>query len=153
MDLFASTPTQIVADAEGGIRYWPNVVEAALADAWFKALLKGCCRTACAGGFELRVVRPRSAAFFSFSLLRNKQRAALSVASFIVSADVEMVAPCAGTSQTVPLRDRLESDKSARERRVKNKNAREIKAPSRASAISFCASHMSPCCPLYASAS
>lgn len=39
MDLFAAQPQTIVEDAEGGIRYWPDVVDAATADAWFAALL------------------------------------------------------------------------------------------------------------------
>lgn len=38
MDLFASPPTQLLADAEGGIRYWPSFVDAATADGWFEAL-------------------------------------------------------------------------------------------------------------------
>ena len=38
MDLFAAQPQTIVDDAEGGIRYWPDVVDGATADAWFSAL-------------------------------------------------------------------------------------------------------------------
>ncbi|MDL5364615.1 alpha-ketoglutarate-dependent dioxygenase AlkB [Xanthomonas sp. NCPPB 2654] len=44
MDLFASTddlPHCLVADAEGGIRYWPQLIEPALAQAWFEALRDG----------------------------------------------------------------------------------------------------------------
>jgi alkylated DNA repair dioxygenase AlkB len=38
LDLFADAMTQLVDDAEGGIRYWPGFVDAALARAWFAAL-------------------------------------------------------------------------------------------------------------------
>lgn len=40
MDLFVNEgePRRLVDDAEGGIRYWPQVVEAATARAWFEAL-------------------------------------------------------------------------------------------------------------------
>ncbi|WP_027080459.1 alpha-ketoglutarate-dependent dioxygenase AlkB [Luteimonas mephitis] len=38
MDLFASPMTQLLDDAEGGVRYWPSFVDAATADAWFEAL-------------------------------------------------------------------------------------------------------------------
>jgi alkylated DNA repair dioxygenase AlkB len=40
MDLFAddARPQQVVDDAEGGIRYWPRLVPAETADAWFEAL-------------------------------------------------------------------------------------------------------------------
>ncbi len=40
MDLFAQAagPQLLVDDAEGGIRYWPQAVDAAVADAWFRAL-------------------------------------------------------------------------------------------------------------------
>ena len=41
MDLFAAQPQTVVADAEGGIRYFPDVVDAATADAWFAALSDG----------------------------------------------------------------------------------------------------------------
>ena len=41
MDLFAGQPQPIVADAEGGIRYFPDVVDAATAAAWFSALRDG----------------------------------------------------------------------------------------------------------------
>lgn len=41
MDLFAGQPQPIVADAEGGIRYFPDVVDAATADAWFATLRDG----------------------------------------------------------------------------------------------------------------
>ena len=37
-DLFASEMIQIVEDAEGGIRYWPNFVDNATAASWFEAL-------------------------------------------------------------------------------------------------------------------
>ena len=42
MDLFADTPQTLVADAEGGIRYWPGFVPDDLARAWFEALREGC---------------------------------------------------------------------------------------------------------------
>ena len=38
MDLFSATCQQLIHDAEGGIRYWPGVVDAATADAWFRVL-------------------------------------------------------------------------------------------------------------------
>ncbi|MCD9028486.1 alpha-ketoglutarate-dependent dioxygenase AlkB [Luteimonas sp. BDR2-5] len=39
MDLFsAATVRQLAEDAEGGIRYWPDVVDAATADGWFRLL-------------------------------------------------------------------------------------------------------------------
>jgi alkylated DNA repair dioxygenase AlkB len=38
VDLFDTAATQVLADAEGGVRYWPGFVPAALADAWFEAL-------------------------------------------------------------------------------------------------------------------
>jgi len=40
MDLFADDPRpqQVVHDTEGGIRYWPRLVDAETADAWFEAL-------------------------------------------------------------------------------------------------------------------
>lgn len=40
MDLFAddSRPQQVLDDAEGGVRYWPRLVSADTADAWFEAL-------------------------------------------------------------------------------------------------------------------
>ena len=38
MDLFASPMTQLLDDAEGGVRYWPSFVDADTADAWFEAL-------------------------------------------------------------------------------------------------------------------
>ena len=41
MDLFAAQPQPIVTDAEGGIRYFPDVVDPATADAWFAALRDG----------------------------------------------------------------------------------------------------------------
>ena len=40
MDLF-SPVLQLVNDAEGGIRYWPDVIPAELAQAWFEALHDG----------------------------------------------------------------------------------------------------------------
>jgi alkylated DNA repair dioxygenase AlkB len=42
MDLFASTPIQLVDDAEGGIRYWPAFAGEDEAEAWFAALRDGC---------------------------------------------------------------------------------------------------------------
>ena len=39
MDLFAAQPITVVDDAEGGIRYWPDVLDPATADAWFQTLL------------------------------------------------------------------------------------------------------------------
>ena len=42
MDLFATTPIQLVDDAEGGIRYWPAFVGEDEAEAWFRALRDGC---------------------------------------------------------------------------------------------------------------
>lgn len=41
MDLFASAPTQLAADAEGGIRYWPGFAETADAAEWFDVLRAG----------------------------------------------------------------------------------------------------------------
>ena len=41
MDLFAALPQTVADDAEGGIRYFPDVVDAATADAWFAALRHG----------------------------------------------------------------------------------------------------------------
>ena len=38
MDLFASDMLQLVEDAQGGIRYWPDFVDAALAAHWFDVL-------------------------------------------------------------------------------------------------------------------
>lgn len=38
MDLFAAGVVQLVDDAQGGIRYWPRFVDAALAARWFSAL-------------------------------------------------------------------------------------------------------------------
>ena len=38
LDLFAGAMTQVVGDVEGGIRYWPGFVDAALAREWFAAL-------------------------------------------------------------------------------------------------------------------
>lgn len=42
MDLFAHCPQTLVADAEGGIRYWPGFVSGDRAQAWFEALREGC---------------------------------------------------------------------------------------------------------------
>jgi alkylated DNA repair dioxygenase AlkB len=42
MDLFSACPQQLVDDAEGGIRYWPEVIGPVQADAWFAALAGGC---------------------------------------------------------------------------------------------------------------
>jgi len=38
MDLFVSPMLQLVDDAQGGIRYWPGLVDAARAQAWFESL-------------------------------------------------------------------------------------------------------------------
>lgn len=38
LDLFAPTLSQPIADAEGGIRYWPGFADPREADAWFEAL-------------------------------------------------------------------------------------------------------------------
>ena len=38
MDLFTSPMTQLLVDAEGGVRYWPSFVDADTADAWFEVL-------------------------------------------------------------------------------------------------------------------
>ena len=38
MDLFASPMLQLVEDAQGGIRYWPGIIDPVQADAWFAAL-------------------------------------------------------------------------------------------------------------------
>ena len=38
LDLFAEAMTQLVDDAEGGIRYWPGFVDARLAQQWFATL-------------------------------------------------------------------------------------------------------------------
>lgn len=37
-DLFAPSVLQIVGDTEGGIRYWPRIVDEELARAWFECL-------------------------------------------------------------------------------------------------------------------
>lgn len=37
-DLFASLPWQLVDDAQGGIRYWPDFIDEALAWQWFRDL-------------------------------------------------------------------------------------------------------------------
>ena len=42
MDLFDNGPQTLVEDAEGGIRYWPDFVSPAMAQAWFNALREGC---------------------------------------------------------------------------------------------------------------
>lgn len=42
MDLFAATPIQLVDDAQGGIRYWPALVDEGQAEAWFQALCVHC---------------------------------------------------------------------------------------------------------------
>jgi alkylated DNA repair dioxygenase AlkB len=39
--LLAATPLTVVDDAEGGIRYWPDVIDQALARRWFDALVAG----------------------------------------------------------------------------------------------------------------
>ena len=41
MDLFEPVQQQLVADAEGGIRYWPRFVPDELAQDWFVALCSG----------------------------------------------------------------------------------------------------------------
>jgi alkylated DNA repair dioxygenase AlkB len=41
MDLFPAQPQSVVADAEGGIRYFPDVVPADTAAGWFAALRDG----------------------------------------------------------------------------------------------------------------
>ena len=41
MDLFAAQPQSIIDDAEGGIRYVPDIVDPAIADAWFAVLRDG----------------------------------------------------------------------------------------------------------------
>ncbi len=41
MDLFPALAQQVVADAEGGIRYWPDVLSPEAADAWFQRLRTG----------------------------------------------------------------------------------------------------------------
>jgi alkylated DNA repair dioxygenase AlkB len=41
MDLFADQPQTVIADAEGGIRYFPDVVAAEAAARWFAALRDG----------------------------------------------------------------------------------------------------------------
>lgn len=43
MDLFApvDAPHVLVDDAEGGIRYWPQLVDAAIAQSWFEVLRDG----------------------------------------------------------------------------------------------------------------
>ncbi len=38
VDLFASDMLQLVEDAQGGIRYWPDFIDAALAAHWFEML-------------------------------------------------------------------------------------------------------------------
>jgi alkylated DNA repair dioxygenase AlkB len=38
LDLFAGAVTRLVDDAQGGIRYWPGFVDAALAREWFATL-------------------------------------------------------------------------------------------------------------------
>jgi alkylated DNA repair dioxygenase AlkB len=37
-ELFAPQPLTVFDDAEGGMRYWPEVIDAATAQAWFQAL-------------------------------------------------------------------------------------------------------------------
>src|SRR5687768_15016681 len=39
--LFADEPLRLVDDAEGGIRYWPRMVDAGLAERWFAELEGG----------------------------------------------------------------------------------------------------------------
>jgi alkylated DNA repair dioxygenase AlkB len=41
LELFAPTLIQLVADGEGGVRYWPGFAERGEADAWFEALRAG----------------------------------------------------------------------------------------------------------------
>jgi alkylated DNA repair dioxygenase AlkB len=41
LDLFAPALTQVIADDEGGIRYWPAFTGPDEADAWFQALRSG----------------------------------------------------------------------------------------------------------------
>lgn len=43
MDLFPpdTTPQRLIDDAEGGVRYWPAVVDPPTAEAWFTALRDG----------------------------------------------------------------------------------------------------------------
>lgn len=41
MDLFISSPLQLVADAQGGVCYWPGWLTPEQADSWFVALLDG----------------------------------------------------------------------------------------------------------------
>lgn len=38
MDLFASPMLQLVDDTQGGIRYWPDLVDSSRAQAWFESL-------------------------------------------------------------------------------------------------------------------
>jgi alkylated DNA repair dioxygenase AlkB len=38
VDLFDTAATQVIADGEGGMRYWSRFLPPALADAWFEAL-------------------------------------------------------------------------------------------------------------------
>jgi hypothetical protein len=38
LELFADAMVQLVDDAQGGIRYWPQFVDAALAREWFATL-------------------------------------------------------------------------------------------------------------------
>jgi alkylated DNA repair dioxygenase AlkB len=40
-DLFAPTVVQLVADAQGGARYWPGFIDPATAERWFAALVAG----------------------------------------------------------------------------------------------------------------
>lgn len=40
-DLFAPERVQLVDDAEGGIRYWPDAIDAATAQRWFDLLHAG----------------------------------------------------------------------------------------------------------------
>ncbi len=41
MDLFPAIAQQVIADAEGGIRYWPDVLSPEDAEAWFRRLRDG----------------------------------------------------------------------------------------------------------------
>ena len=42
MDLFANASVQLLADDQGGVRYWPDFVAADRAERWFERMRAGC---------------------------------------------------------------------------------------------------------------
>jgi alkylated DNA repair dioxygenase AlkB len=70
LDLFASGFTQLVADDEGGVRYWPAFAGAQEAEAWFQALYGGVeWRVASRQMYDRRVDVPRLLASCSVDAL------------------------------------------------------------------------------------